>query len=43
MRKKLYFGHPINAYGTDLEKNLLKRISEHYPDWDLENPNQQKH
>jgi len=43
MRKRLYFGHPINIYGTDLETQLLERISREFPDWDIENPNQKQH
>lgn len=40
---KMYFGHPINVYGTELENNLLDIISQAFPTWDIENPNQQKH
>ena len=43
MKKRLYFGHPINAYGTDLERRLLERIAQAFPDWEVENPNQKKH
>ena len=43
MRKRLYFGHPINAYNTGLENQLLRRISEAFPDWEIENPNQKWH
>lgn len=43
MRKKLYFGHPINTYNTELEDKLLQKISEIFPDWDIENPNQKHH
>lgn len=40
---KMYFGHPINVYDTDLESNLLKIISETWPSWVIENPNQKRH
>jgi len=43
MRRKLYFGHPINVYGTELEKRLLDRITGAFPEWDIENPNQPSH
>lgn len=43
MKKRLYFGHPINTYNTDLEQQLLRRISETFPDWEIENPNQKHH
>ncbi|MBI5046099.1 MAG: hypothetical protein HZC14_03840 [Candidatus Niyogibacteria bacterium] len=39
----LYFGHPINTYDTELEKQLLKAISEIFPGWSIENPNQKHH
>lgn len=41
--KTLYFGHPINVYGTVLEKQLLERIAARFPSWLIENPNQSKH
>lgn len=43
MKKRLYFGHPINVYGTSLEDALLARIAAAFPDWEVENPNQKKH
>ena len=43
MPKKLYFGHPVNVYGTDLEKKLLEKIAADFPDWNIENPNQKNH
>jgi len=43
MLKRLYFGHPVNTYNTDLESQLLQRISESFPDWEIENPNQKCH
>ncbi|MCK9351277.1 MAG: hypothetical protein WCT49_04445 [Candidatus Paceibacterota bacterium] len=41
--KKLYFAHPINTYGTELEKELLVKITDAFPDWEIENPNQEKY
>jgi hypothetical protein len=38
---KIYFGHPINMYDTDLEKFLLECISNKFSK--LENPNQPYH
>jgi hypothetical protein len=40
---KLYFGHPINVYNTDLEKELLQKILIEFAGWVLENPNQPHH
>lgn len=40
---KMYFGHPINVYDTELETNLLDIISQAFPTWDIENPNQKRH
>lgn len=42
-RRLLYFGHPINAYDTDLEQRLLARITSGFTGWTVENPNQPKH
>ena len=43
MKKKMYFGHPMNTYGTPLETRLLAAIQQAFPDRDIENPNQQQH
>jgi len=43
VKKRLYFGHPINVYSTALEAALLARIAAAFPDWEVENPNQKKH
>ena len=43
MQKRLYFGHPINVYHTELERFLLEKIAEEFPDWEIENPNQPRH
>jgi len=41
--KKVYFGHPINIYGTTTEGLLIKAIERGFPDWEVENPNQPYH
>ena len=41
--QKLYFGHPINTYNTDLERQLILSINVAFPDCVIENPNAQKH
>lgn len=43
MGSKLYFGHPINTYNTELEKQLLIKIQDVFPDLPIENPNQLHH
>jgi len=43
MRNKIYFGHPINTYGTPLESRLLTEIALAFPEWEIENPNQEYH
>lgn len=43
LKKKIYFGHPINTYDTELERQLLRIISLHFPDFSIENPNQKHH
>ncbi len=35
----LYFAHPINTYGTELEKTLLERIQQTFPRTRILNPN----
>jgi hypothetical protein len=40
---KIYFGHPMNTYGTPLETRLLAEISEAFPSLYIENPNQPRH
>jgi len=39
----LYFGHPVNTYGTALESELIKKREEIFPVHNIENPNQKKH
>lgn len=43
MEKRLYFGHPVNSYNTELEGQLLRRIADFLHDWEIENPNQPHH
>ena len=43
MSNKIYFGHPINTYDTELENHLLQRISEVFPLLFIENPNEEYH
>jgi len=43
MRGLLYFGHPVNTYGTRLEEILLKKISKSFPNYEIENSNQKCH
>lgn len=40
---RLYFMHPINTYGTPLEKRCLGIIRARLPGWDIENPNTEAH
>lgn len=42
-RKKLYFAHPINTYGTLLERELLNLIAEKWPEHDILNPSDKVH
>lgn len=39
----LYFGHPVNVYGTELETKLANIIQREFKSWEIENPNQKKH
>jgi hypothetical protein len=39
----LYFGHPINVYGTPLQEDLLAAIAEAFPDWEIVNPGEPEH
>ena len=42
-RRKIYFGHPVNSYNTELEKILLSRIGLIFPGCDIVNPNSPEH
>lgn len=43
MESKIYFGHPINTYDTELERELLRVTSAAFPKMHIENPNQKHH
>lgn len=40
---RIYFGHPVNVYNTELEALLLQKIAEFFLRWEIENPNQAHH
>ena len=42
-KKLLYFGHPVNVYGTSLEEGLLAEIGEAFAGWDILNPSGPEH
>ena len=42
-RKKVYFMHPINTYGTPLETKMLALIATKFPGYDIVNPADQMH
>lgn len=42
-RQRLYFGHPVNTYGTPLEDEILRLISARFPEWETVNPNLPEH
>lgn len=42
-KNTIYFGHPINTYGTEFEEKLIQIISNAFPGWFIENPNQKHH
>jgi hypothetical protein len=39
----IYFGHPVNFYNTDKEKELVEIIQKNFSEYSLENPNQAHH
>lgn len=41
--QRLYFGHPVNAYGTELQRELLRKIAFVFPDWEIVNPDTPEH
>ncbi|MEE9525043.1 MAG: hypothetical protein V3V78_00370 [Candidatus Woesearchaeota archaeon] len=43
MGDKIYFGHPVNTYNTELERILIEAIKQRFPGCEIENPNQPKH
>ncbi len=40
---KVYFGHPVNTYNTELEEHLLTVLPRLFPGSVIENPNQPHH
>ena len=38
MKQKIYFGRPINVYGTKLDQKLLAIISKRFSRFEIENP-----
>lgn len=42
-RPRLYFGHPINTYGTPLETRLLAVLAEAFPHHEIVNPSGPEH
>lgn len=43
MKPKLYFGHPVNTYGTELEKKLLATIQHKFFFCNIVNPSDKHH
>lgn len=43
MASKLYYMHPVNTYGTELERQQLELISSIFPTVEIVNPNQPEH
>ncbi|MEK7545601.1 MAG: hypothetical protein AAB554_00820 [Patescibacteria group bacterium] len=41
--KRLYFGHPVNVYGTPFQKLLLSVIGPAFPSWEIVNPDAPEH
>jgi|APSaa5957512622_1039677.scaffolds.fasta_scaffold101085_1 hypothetical protein len=42
-KPKLYFGHPVNVYGTKAEQGLLEIVAREFPNHNILNPNQPCH
>lgn len=40
---KIYFAHPVNVYGTEIEKQGLELLEVVFPGQEIENPNQPHH
>ncbi|MBR9683662.1 hypothetical protein GOV03_03930 [Candidatus Woesearchaeota archaeon] len=40
---RIYFGHPVNTYNTEQETDLSAIIQQHFPEYEVENPNQPHH
>lgn len=43
MDRSLYFAHPINVYGTELEQKLLRALAARFPGWTIVNPDGPEH
>lgn len=43
LKPALYFAHPVNVYDTELERFLLARLTERFPQHRLLNPNMPMH
>lgn len=43
MDRSLYFAHPINVYGTELEQKLLRALAARFPEWTIVNPADPEH
>ena len=41
--EKIYFGHAIDIYDTDLEEELVRHIETQFPQYAVETPNQERH
>jgi len=42
-RERIYFGHPVNVYGTPLQADLLARIAGRFPEYEILNPDAPEH
>lgn len=43
MKPKIYFGHPVNFYNTEIETQLIHIIENNLKKYQVENPNQPHH
>lgn len=43
MPQRLYYMHPVNTYGTDLERQQLEFLAKRFPGWEIVNPNTPEH
>lgn len=43
MRSIIYFAHPVNTYGTEREKDLVRKIEKVFSPCSVENPGREKH
>ncbi len=42
-KRRMYFGHPINLYGTSLQAKLLITLQDAFQDWEIVNPDHPDH